>query len=45
MGRVDYSHPIWNVFSPAAKDLITKMLTVDWRKRPTAAQCLQHAWF
>lgn len=45
MGRVDYSHPIWNVFSPAAKDLITKMLTVDWRKRPTAAQCLQHPWF
>ena len=27
------------------KDLISKMLTVDQTKRPTAGECLKHPWF
>lgn len=31
--------------SNAGKDLIRKMLTYDYTKRPTAAQCYNHKWF
>lgn len=35
----------FNHVSKMAKDLITKMLEVDFDKRPTAKQCLEHEWF
>ena len=31
--------------SKLAKDLITKMLNVDFEKRPSAKECLSHEWF
>lgn len=31
--------------SKMAKDLITKMLNVNFEARPSARECLQHAWF
>jgi serine/threonine protein kinase len=30
--------------SYAARDLISKMLTLDWTKRPTVEECLVHPW-
>ena len=35
----------FNHVSKTAKDLITRMLTVDFEKRPTARDCLGHEWF
>eukprot|EP00347_Sterkiella_histriomuscorum_P015913 403355208 len=35
----------WNKISPAAKDLINKMLTLDPQFRPSASQILKHQWF
>lgn len=37
--------PEWDAISPAAKDLIRKLLSKNPRKRPTAAQALNHEWF
>lgn len=44
-GRPDYSQPIWSHLNPLAKDLVQKMLTVNFMHRPTAAECLNHSWF
>jgi calcium-dependent protein kinase len=35
----------FNHVSNEAKDLIKKMLNVDFEKRPSAKQCLEHEWF
>lgn len=35
----------WDAVSADAKDLISKLLTVDTEKRLTAKQALQHPWF
>jgi len=43
-GRWDFSSKVWLGISPAAKDLITRLLTVDATKRITAAEALQHPW-
>lgn len=39
------SDPIWDQISEQAKNLIRKMLTVDFRKRIYAREALDHAWF
>ena len=44
-GQFSFRNKVWNDVSPLAKDLITKMLTLDEHERPSAAQCLQHDWF
>lgn len=35
----------FNHVSKVAKDLITQMLTFDFKKRPSAKECLGHPWF
>ncbi|XP_059636946.1 calcium-dependent protein kinase 29 isoform X2 [Cornus florida] len=42
--RVDYVSSPWPSISAPAKDLIKKMLTMDPKKRITAAQALEHPW-
>jgi calcium-dependent protein kinase len=34
----------WQVISPSAKDLISRMLEKDYTKRLTAKECLTHPW-
>ncbi|KAL2250009.1 calcium-dependent protein kinase 29 isoform X2 [Sesamum indicum] len=43
-GHVDLQTSPWPSISAGAKDLITKMLTMDPRKRITAAEALEHPW-
>lgn len=43
-GRYDMSAPQWANVSAEAKDLVSKMLTVNVRDRITAAEALQHPW-
>jgi len=44
-GSFSFSNKVWDDISPAAKDLITQMLTLNEEDRPTAQQCLDHPWF
>ena len=39
-GHIDFESPPWPSISTGAKDLITKMLTYDPKKRITAAQAI-----
>jgi len=41
-GEFQFLRPYWDPISDVAKDLIRKMLTVDWKQRVTAQECLQH---
>lgn len=43
-GRFEFHEEYWGGVSEEAKDLITRMLTVDPALRPTAAQLLEHPW-
>jgi len=43
-GDFDFPSPDWDNITPAAKDLIKLMLTVDPTKRPSAATMLDHKW-
>merc|ERR1719197_2418107 len=43
-GRYDFPSPWWDEISDGAKNLITKMLTVDPKKRLTAEGVLSHPW-
>ncbi|KAL1307496.1 hypothetical protein HN51_049417 [Arachis hypogaea] len=44
LGRIDFeSHP-WPRISKDAKDLVSKMLTLDPEKRITSAEVLEHKW-
>ncbi|KAK6939303.1 Protein kinase domain [Dillenia turbinata] len=43
-GHLDLQSQPWPAISAAAKDLIRKMLTMDPKKRITAAQVLDHPW-
>jgi len=43
-GRYDFPSPWWDNISESAKDLVRKMLTVDPKKRYSAADVLAHKW-
>jgi len=44
-GSYSFANKVWDDISPTAKDLVTKMLTLNEEDRPTAKQCLEHPWF
>ena len=44
-GQYSMSDPIWGQISEAAKNLIRRMLTVDYAKRVYARDALEHDWF
>jgi calcium-dependent protein kinase len=44
VAQIDFSQRVFRE-NPHAKDLIMKMLAYSERKRPTAAQALEHPWF
>jgi len=44
-GKLVFHDPEWTSISAEAKDLITKLLTVDPTKRYSAEQALMHSWF
>jgi len=43
-GKYQFLAPYWNNISADAKDLVSKLLTVDPAKRLTAEMALKHAW-
>jgi calcium/calmodulin-dependent protein kinase I len=43
-GIFDFPSPYWDCVSASAKDLISRLLVVDSKKRFTAVQVLDHAW-
>jgi calcium/calmodulin-dependent protein kinase I len=38
-------NPVWKEVSPAARELVKSMLTVEPKDRPTAKQVLRHEWW
>ncbi|XP_060036548.1 serine/threonine-protein kinase DCLK3 isoform X1 [Erinaceus europaeus] len=44
LGRFEFLAPYWDSISDAAKDLVSRLLVVDPKKRYTAHQVLQHPW-
>jgi len=40
----DFPEPYWNDITKEAKDLISKLLVVDPKKRKTAKEALEHPW-
>eukprot|EP00741_Cyanophora_paradoxa_P006671 tig00001030_g6452.t1 len=43
-GEFDFPDPEWTEITPAAKELVRKLLEVDPKKRLTADQMLKHPW-
>lgn len=43
-GEYDFPEPYWTDISDQAKDLVSKLLTVDPAKRCTTSQLLAHPW-
>ena len=43
-GKYEFPEKDWAHISPAAKDLISRLLVRDANKRLTAAQVLEHPW-
>jgi len=43
-GKFDLSEGVWESVSDKAKDLISKLLTVDPKQRISVKQALEHAW-
>jgi len=43
--RLQFDPAEWGTISDSAKDLVTKMLAKDPKKRISATQCLEHPWF
>jgi serine/threonine protein kinase len=43
-GQYDFPSPYWDKVSASAKDLVTKLLQVDPKKRFTPEQTLSHPW-
>lgn len=44
LGKFSYSDPCWAGLSDACKDFISKLLTYDPEKRPSAEDALRHPW-
>ncbi|CAO3652762.1 unnamed protein product [Mucor hiemalis] len=44
MGRFEFSSPYWDGVSSEAKDLVTKLLTVDPEERATIDEAMEHPW-
>ncbi|XP_062971540.1 serine/threonine-protein kinase DCLK3 [Cynocephalus volans] len=44
LGHFEFLAPYWDNISNAAKDLVSRLLVVDPKKRYTAHQVLQHPW-
>lgn len=42
--KYNFQDPAWDVVSPAAKDLITRLLVANPKQRLTASQVLEHRW-
>ncbi|NXH50300.1 KCC4 kinase, partial [Dicaeum eximium] len=40
----EFVSPWWDEVSPNAKDLVSKLIVLDPRKRLTVQQALQHPW-
>ena len=45
VGEFSFPKEEWDYISDEAKDLISKMLVKDPKKRYSALQCLEHPWF
>jgi calcium-dependent protein kinase len=45
IGSYNLKGGVWEVISKSAKDLIRKMLTYNYKHRPTAREALNHEWF
>jgi len=43
-GKFDFGEEVWDDVSELAKDLIRKLICVDYKKRLTATEALQHPW-
>lgn len=43
-GQYDFPSPFWDEISSSAKDLISKLLVTDPKKRLSAEEVLQHEW-
>ena len=43
-GHFRFRSPYWDHISRDAKDFISRLLTVDWKRRMTADQALTHTW-
>jgi len=43
--RLQFDPAEWGTISDSAKDLVSKMLAKDPKKRISATQCLEHPWF
>eukprot|EP00191_Tetraselmis_sp_GSL018_P015273 CAMPEP_0177589292 /NCGR_PEP_ID=MMETSP0419_2-20121207/6719_1 /TAXON_ID=582737 /ORGANISM="Tetraselmis sp., Strain GSL018" /LENGTH=250 /DNA_ID=CAMNT_0019079623 /DNA_START=700 /DNA_END=1453 /DNA_ORIENTATION=- len=43
-GEFTFRDPVWELISQEAKDLITKLLTVDPERRLSADEALKHQW-
>lgn len=43
--EIEFDYKVWNMISPKAKDLVSKMLEVDPEKRLSADEARRHPWF
>lgn len=44
LGKYEFASPYWDEISDAAKNLVSRLLTVDPQKRATPADVLAHPW-
>lgn len=45
LGKFDFNAEVWATVSKSAKNLISKLLQIDTKKRFNAVNCLKHPWF
>jgi len=44
MQEISFNHPVWNNVSAEGKDLISKLLAKDPKKRVSITEVLDHKW-